>query len=196
MQHTIFDMPLLKPVLRLLSVAGLKLAGWRIEGSLPPQGLKCVLIAAPHTSNWDLPYTLMSAFALRLNIRWMGKASIFAPPFGGLMRWLGGIAVRREQSNQLVAASVAALREVPGPLQLVMAPEGTRGKTRQWRTGFYHIAQGAGLPIVLSYLDYGQRRVGIGPVIQPSGDVDGDLAAIKAFYAPMRGRNAQQFDAS
>ena len=83
---------------------------------------------------------------LRLNIYWMGKASIFKPPFGALMRWLGGIAVRREQSNNLVAASVSALVAAEGPLQLVVPPEGTRSATRHWKTGFYHIARGAGLP--------------------------------------------------
>jgi 1-acyl-sn-glycerol-3-phosphate acyltransferase len=155
-----------------------------------------VFIAAPHTSNWDLPWTLMGAFALDLNIYWMGKASIFSPPFGALMRWLGGIAVRREQANNLVAASVAALTAADGPVQLVVPPEGTRSATRRWKTGFYHIAQGARLPIQLAFMDYPSRRMGLGPVFQPTGDIEQDMATIKAFYAPMRGRNPGQFDAS
>ena len=136
--------------LRALSIGFLKLTGWKIEGSLPPNGAKSVLIAAPHTSNWDLPYTLMVAFSRRLNIYWMGKASIFSFPFGPVMRWLGGIAVDRSKSTNLVAASAEALRDADGPLQLVVPPEGTRGKTRHWKTGFYFIAQEARVPIVLT----------------------------------------------
>ena len=195
MHYTVFDTPVIKQLLRVGSLAYLRLAGWRIEGELPPHARKCVLIAAPHTSNWDLPYTLMTAFVLGLNPYWMGKASIFRPPFGPVMRWLGGIAVRREQSNNLVAASVAALQEADGPVQLIVPPEGTRSKVRHWKTGFYYIAQGAGLPILLAYMDYAEKRAGLGPLFQPSGDIERDMAEIKAFYAPFRGRNHQQFDA-
>ena len=195
MHYTVFDTPLVNTALRYASLAFLRLAGWRIEGALPASARKCVLIAAPHTSNWDLPYTLMTAFALRLNIYWMGKASIFRPPFGALMRWLGGIAVDREQSNNVVAASVAALKAAVGPTQLIVPPEGTRSKTRRWKTGFYYIALGAELPILLAFMDYKQKRAGLGPVFQPTGDIERDMAAIKAYYAPLRGKNAQQFDA-
>ena len=195
MHHTIFDTPVVNTILRLMSVAVLKLGGWQIDGSLPPNARKCVLIAAPHTSNWDLPYMLMVAFALRMNVYWMGKQSIFKAPFGGLMRWLGGIAVRRDQSTNLVAASAEALKAAQGSVQLVVSPEGTRSKTRQWKTGFYYIALGADVPILLSYLDYGHKRAGLGPVFEPTGDVDADIATIKAFYAPFKGKNATQFDA-
>ena len=113
-----------------------------------------MLIAAPHTSNWDLPYTLMVAFALRLNIYWMGKHSLFRPPFGAVMRWLGGIAVDRGRSTNLVTASAQAIQAADGPLQLVVPPEGTRGRTRHWKTGFYFIALEARVPIVMAYMDY------------------------------------------
>ncbi|MCX7139652.1 MAG: lysophospholipid acyltransferase family protein [Proteobacteria bacterium] len=195
MHYTIFDTPVVNVALRFGSIAFLRLTGWRIEGELPAGARKCVLIAAPHTSNWDLPYTLMAAFALRLNVYWMGKSSIFRPPFGALMRWLGGISVRREEAHNLVAASVAALNATDGPVQLIVPPEGTRSKTRRWKTGFYYIALGADLPILLAYMDYARKRVGLGPVFQPTGDIDRDMASIKAFYAPLRGKNAQQFDA-
>ncbi len=195
MHRTIFDTPVVNSVLRALSVTFLKLNGWTVEGSLPPEARKSVFIAAPHTSNWDLPYTLMVAFALRLNIYWMGKASIFRFPFGALMRWLGGVAVDRSKANNLVAASAQAIMESDGPVQLVVPPEGTRGKTRHWKTGFYFIAQEAKVPIVLAYMDYHRKVSGIGPIFQPTGDVDADMAAIKAFYAPIKGRNADQFAA-
>lgn len=191
MHHTVFDTPVVNAVLLVGSRAFLKLAGWRVEGALPPSARKCVLIAAPHTTNWDLPFTLMAAFVLRLNPYWMGKASIFEPPFGAVMRWLGGISVRREQSNNLVAASAAALVAADGPVQLIVPPQGTRSGAREWKTGFYYIAQSARLPILLAYIDYPNKRVGLGPVFEPSGDIEGDMAKIKAFYAPMRGKQGQ-----
>lgn len=196
MQRTIFTTPVVNTVLRAFSIAFLKLTGWRVEGALPAHAAKSVLIAAPHTSNWDLPYTLMVAFALRLNIRWMGKQSIFRAPFGGVMRWLGGIAVNREQSTNLVAASAQAIREADSPLQLIVPPEGTRSKTRYWKTGFYYIAREAQVPIVMAYMDYERKLSGLGPLFEPTGDVDADMATIKAFYAPFKGKNATQFESA
>ncbi len=192
-QRTIFTTPVVASMFRALSVAYLRLAGWKVQGALPAQGRRSVLIAAPHTSNWDLPYTLMVAFALRLNIQWMGKASLFRFPFGGLMRWLGGIAVDRSKSNNLVAASAQAIEMAGAAFQLIVPPEGTRAKTRYWKTGFYHIAVAANVPIVLAYMDYSRKISGLGPLLQPSGDLDADMATIKAFYAPFKGKNAAQF---
>lgn len=194
MHRTIFSTPGVNTLLRAFSVGFLKLTGWKLDGALPAEQGKCVLIAAPHTSNWDLPYTLMVAFALRLNIYWMGKRQIFNWPFGALMRWLGGIPVNREQSSNLVAASAAALRAADGPVQLIVPPEGTRSKTRYWKTGFYWIAHEARVPIVLAYMDYERKLSGLGPVFQPTGDVEADMAAIKRFYAPFKGKNHAQFD--
>jgi 1-acyl-sn-glycerol-3-phosphate acyltransferase len=194
MHRTIFDTPVVKTILRALSVGFLKLAGWKIQGSLPPGAEKSVLIAAPHTSNWDLPYTLMVAFSLRLTVYWMGKEQIFRFPFRGLMMWLGGIPVQREKSNNLVAASVEAIKAASGPLQLVVPPEGTRSKTRYWKTGFYHIAVGAQVPIVMAYMDYEKKISGLGPVFEPTGNIEADMAQIKAFYANFKGKNASQFE--
>jgi 1-acyl-sn-glycerol-3-phosphate acyltransferase len=192
---TIFGTPIVNTLLRFISVQFLKGTGWKVEGQLPEKSSKCVFIAAPHTSNWDLPYTLMVAFALNLNIYWMGKAQIFTPPFRNLMMWLGGIPVNREQSNNLVEASIAALVAADGPLQLVVPPEGTRKKSRYWKTGFYYIALGAGVPIVMAYMDYEKKISGLGPVFLPTGNIEADMLAIKAFYAPFKGRNADQFQA-
>ncbi len=191
MHHTVFDTPVVNAVLLAGSRAVLKLAGWRVEGALPASARKCVLIAAPHTTNWDLPLTLMAAFVLRLNPYWMGKSSIFKPPFGAVMRWLGGISVQREQSNNLVAASAAALVAADGPVQLIVPPQGTRSGVTEWKTGFYYIAQTARLPILLAYIDYPNKRVGLGPVFETTGDIERDMAEIKAFYAPMRGKQGE-----
>lgn len=193
MHRTIFDTPVVNTVLRGLSLAVLKLAGWKVSGQLPANGRKCVMIAAPHTSNWDLPYTLMVAFALRLNIYWMGKEQIFKPPFRGLMMWLGGIPVRRESANNVVAASIESLQSADGPVQLVVPPEGTRSKARYWKTGFYYIAVGAQVPIVMAFMDYERKISGLGPVFEPTGDLEADMVTIKAFYAPFKGKNPDQF---
>jgi 1-acyl-sn-glycerol-3-phosphate acyltransferase len=194
MHRTIFDTPVVNTVLRFLSISFLKLTGWKVTGQLPPGCEKSVFIAAPHTSNWDLPYTLMVAFSLRLNIYWMGKEQLFKPPFRDVMMWLGGIPVDREKSSNLVAASADAIRAADGPLQLVVPPEGTRSKTRYWKTGFYYIAVSAQVPIVMAYMDYANKAGGLGPVFLPTGDIDADMTAIKAFYAPFKGKNAAQFD--
>jgi 1-acyl-sn-glycerol-3-phosphate acyltransferase len=195
MQRTIFSTPIVNSLLRGFSLAYLKLTGWKVLGALPAQASKSVFIAAPHTSNWDLPYTLMVAFVLRLNINWMGKASIFRFPFGPLMRWLGGVPVDRSKANNLVAASAQTIREAGGALQLIVPPEGTRSKTRYWKTGFYHIAVMAQVPIVMAYMDYERKISGLGPMFVPTGDLEADMLHIKAFYAPFKGKNAAQFEA-
>ena len=195
MPRTIFSTPVVCQLLRAFSVVFLKLTGWQVQGELPAVARKSVFIAAPHTSNWDLPYTLMVAFVLRLNIHWMGKASIFRFPFGGLMRWLGGIAVDRARSNNLVAASALAISQAQGALQLIVPPEGTRAKTHYWKSGFYHIATAAKVPIVMAYMDYSRKISGLGPLLYPTGNLEADMVTIKAFYAPFKGKNAAQFHA-
>ena len=194
MHTTIFTTPVVNTLLRKFSVFFLKAKGWKIEGTLPDGASKCVFIAALHTSNWDLPYTLMVAFALQVNIYWMGKQSIFTFPFGGLMRWLGGIPVNRSSSTNLVAASAQALRNADGPVQLVIPPVGTRSKTPYWKTGFYYIALEANVPILMAYMDYHKKISGIGPMLHPTGDIEKDMAIVKAFYAPFKGKNAAQFE--
>ena len=194
--RTIFDTPVVAPLLKRLSLGWLRVRGWQVQGALAPEAARSVVIAAPHTSNWDLPYTLMVAFALRLNPYWMGKHTIFKAPFGPVMRWLGGIAVNREQSNNLVAASAQAIREADGPLQLIVPPEGTRGRTRHWKTGFWHIAREARVPVVLAYLDYERRVCGLGPLLWPGEEVEADMVTVKAFYAPFKGLRPDLFDQS
>ncbi len=197
MHSTIFDTPIVNNIVRALSIATLKLTGWKITGQAPAGVDKFVMIAAPHTSNWDLPMTLMAAFTLRLHIYWMGKASIFKFPFGGVMKWLGGIPVDRAQSNNLVAASAKAINTADRPMQLVVPPEGTRSKVSYWKTGFYYIALTANVPIVMAYMDYEKKLAGLGPMLMPTGDIEADMKIIKAFYAPLKGKgkNAAQFEA-
>lgn len=190
LQRTLFTTPVVNWLLGGLSRLYLRLAGWKIEGRLEVD--KCVLIAAPHTSNWDLPLTLMTAFVLDLRLHWLGKHTIFKFPFGPVMRWLGGIAVHRHKSNNLVANSAQALREFDGKVQLIIPPEGTRDKVTTWKTGFYWIAREAGVPIQLAYMDYANKRAGLGPLVHPTGDIEADMVAIKAFYAPFMGKYAHK----
>lgn len=192
MHRTMFDTPVLRTLLRWISLLVLRLLGWKAEGSIPEDCHKAVMIAAPHTSNWDLPYTLMVAFALRINIYWMGKEQIFKPPFRGLMMWMGGIPVDRSKANNMVAATAEAL-QAADRLLVVVPPEGTRSHTRYWKTGFYYIAHTAGVPILLGYLDYERKVGGIGPVFHTTGDIDADMVKIKAFYAPIKGRRPDLF---
>ena len=193
MRLTIFTTPVLSPLLKRFSRWVLHGLGWTLQGAMPAHTPKSVIIAAPHTSNWDLPYTLMAAFALGLNIHWMGKIQIFTFPFQGLMRWLGGIAVDRSKSSHLVSASAEVLRLTEGELHLVVPPEGTRALSRTWKTGFYYIALEANVPIVLGFLDFGSKTTGLGPAFVPTGNLAADMVIIKAFYASFQGKNPSQF---
>jgi 1-acyl-sn-glycerol-3-phosphate acyltransferase len=170
------------PAAQWLGRSLLKLMGWRIEGQLPKLD-KFVAIGAHHTSNWDFVIFIAMKFVLRLNARWFGKHSIFRWPFGGLMRTWGGIAIRRDRQLNTVEQAVQAFRE-NRQFILVLSPEGTRKKVERWKMGFYHIARGAGVPIVMGALDYQNRRVVIGPTFYPTGDEQADLATMLAFFRP------------
>ncbi len=158
----------------------LSLMGWRIEGKLP-QLDKFVVIGAHHTSNWDFVIFLAVKFVLRLNVRWFGKHSIFRWPFAAILQRWGGIPMRRHLRLNSVEQAIQSFRE-HSEFILVLSPEGTRKKVERWRMGFYHIALGAGVPVVLGALDYGRKRVVIGPVFSPTGDMPADLAYILTYY--------------
>ena len=168
----------------------LKALGWRTAGRIPDIP-KFVLIAAPHTSNWDFIYTLLIAFSMNIKVYMMGKDELFRWPMGILFKWLGVIAVDRSRPTGTVDRMVAAFRENQR-LNLVVSPAGTRKKVLRWKSGFYHIAHGAGVPIVLGYLDYRRKTGGIGPVLLPTGNVEKDMRTIKAFYADIRGRHPEK----
>jgi 1-acyl-sn-glycerol-3-phosphate acyltransferase len=171
----------------------LRALGWRAVGEFPRSGCeRCVLIAAPHTSNWDLPFMIAFAMAFDLHISWMGKQALFRGPFGAFMRWLGGIPVRREDLYGKVEemARWFASRE---RAVLAIAPEGTRGRASHWKSGFYRIAKRAGVPIVPSYLDFGTRTAGFGPPLVPSGSVVSDMDRLRAVYEGKRGLFADGF---
>ena len=170
--------------------AWLGVAGWKLVSatSLPDS---YVVIAAPHTSNWDFPFTLATAWAMRLDFKYLGKHTLFTGPFGWFFKSVGGIPVDRRAPQGLVSQVVDRFREVPA-LVVAVPPEGTRARVSYWKSGFYHIAYGAGVPIGLGYLDFGRRQCGIGGFIQPTGDIHADMDKIRAFYRDIHGRHPER----
>jgi 1-acyl-sn-glycerol-3-phosphate acyltransferase len=155
--------------------------GFRIEGAMPDLP-KYIIIAAPHATNWDLPHALAAGLHYGVRVHWMGKDSLFKWPLGGFMRWLGGLSVDRKASTNAVTGMIKTMAAADR-LALVIAPSGTRSTSVRWKSGFYHIAHGAGVPIVLAFIDYKRKAVGIAGVIYPTGDYDADLSKIAALYA-------------
>jgi len=182
---TIFSTPILTPILRAISILILKVMGWQARGGkLPHQ--KFVLIGAPHTSNWDFPLMLMVVLKLELRVFWMGKHTLFPFPFAGFMKWLGGIPINRSASHNVVRETVRQLKE-NRDLVVLVPPEGTRSKVTKWKTGFYHIANMAEVPILMGYVNAEKKEAGFADFFYPTGDVDTDLEKIRDFYRPIRG---------
>jgi len=169
----------------------MKAAGWKPYGAAPSMS-KCVITGAPHTSNWDGVLIVVFSFAFGIEMFWLGKQTLFRWPFGGLVRWLGGIPVERRKSTNLVEQTAQMFRDAK-TLHLVIAPEGTRKKAERWKTGFYYMALQANIPIVLGVLDYKRRLGGFGITINPSGNIEADMELIRDFYADITGKNPDQF---
>jgi 1-acyl-sn-glycerol-3-phosphate acyltransferase len=169
----------------------LRLTGWKIEGVRPPH-THYVLIAAPHTSNWDFPLMLLFAAAFNIKITWMAKHGLFYPPMGWIMRAMGGMPVVRNKNTNVVNSMIDAF-DCKSELVLTVPAEGTRARMDFWKSGFYHIARGAGVPIVPSYLDYGQKRGGFGPALITSDDLSADMDYLRSFYQPMAGKFPERF---
>lgn len=178
-------------IVHLICGGFLSVSGWKVRGDWPAID-KMVLVAAPHTSNWDGLNMLATAGYFRVKLRWMGKASLTKGPFGGLIKWLGCVPIDRSAANDVVKAMADAFAAADR-MVLAIPPEGTRSATREWKTGFYHIACAAHVPIVLSVLDYGRRTASLAAVVYPSGDYEADLPLIRAFYAHAKGKHRDKF---
>ena len=170
---------------RLIGKAFLRVAGWKVDGD-PPLVDRYVIIAAPHTSNWDMPFMLAFAFVYDVPVRWMGKHTLFEAPFGAFFRRLGGIPIIRHRPGGVVGQMIEEF-ENNESLVLMVPAEGTRSSVDYWKSGFYHIARGADVPVVLSYLDFGTKVGGIGPALKMTGDIGADMDKIRAFYAGKEG---------
>lgn len=177
------------PTIAILARVMLRLIGWRYEGRLPDLP-KYIIVAYPHTANVDGVIVVLTALALRLRINWVGKESLFKPPFGWLMRLSGGVPIDRSSSHRALKSSVQAFH-TRDQMVLVIAPEGTRGRAESLKSGFYFLAQKAGVPLMLSSIHYGRKVVRLGPVIEVTGNMQADMAPMHAFYADSQGRNPE-----
>ena len=168
-----------------VSRALLSLGRWRIDGDFPSKP-KMVCIVAPHTSNWDFIVGILAVFAIGIRVQFLGKHTLFKPPLGWLMRWFGGVPVNREAPQGLVPQVVDAI-EKSERIFLAITPAGTRSSTRPWKSGFYHIAVAARVPIFPVVFDGPNRAIRFLPEFEPSGDYEADLPKLLALYAGVRG---------
>lgn len=182
-------------MLKVISRFILKITGWKthVEPHLTYQ--RCVLLMAPHTSNWDFVIGRLALWAIGVNTSFLIKKEAFFFPVSLLLRKMGGIPVDRSQSKKVVW-EIAKLLNKSKSLALVITPEGTRSLRREWKKGFYYIASIADVPVVLGYLDYAKKEAGIGGIIYPSDDYGGDLAKIYDFYKDFTARHPEKFNLS
>ncbi|HTX88054.1 MAG TPA: lysophospholipid acyltransferase family protein [Bacteroidales bacterium] len=179
-------------MLARLSSFVLRLFGWHTSGKLPEGVRKAVLIVAPHTSYWDFVIGRLTFWASHVKIKVLIKKEVFYFPLGPFLKLLGGIPVARGEKNNLVDQAADYFRRFPS-LVVVITPEGTRKKVRQWKKGFYLIAREAGVPVALAYLDYRNKTGGIGPLLYPTGDYEKDMAFIHDFYKDKTGLHPERF---
>lgn len=168
----------------------LKLSGWKLVGEMPDVP-RSMLIVAHHTSNWDFPTGLALSFVMRIKAYWLGKHTLFKKPFGGFMRWLGGVPVDRQVAGSVVD-QIVQLFNSKEEFIFVIAPEGTRRKVEHWKDGFYRIAAQAKVPITCGYLDYKRKTGGIGKIVMPTGNIKEDMQKIAEFYATVVGKIPEQ----
>lgn len=190
MKRSVFNTPIISSVFRALFNFGLWVSGWKI---ITPSELKppYVVIGAPHTSNWDFLLMLAAVFSTRMDVKWMGKNSLFKPVIGSILRWFGGISIDRSQSHNVVSQMVSAF-EADESLSLIIAPEGTRKKVDQWKSGFYHIAHQAKVPIMLGVIDADAKEVRFAGLFEPGGDYEQDLPLILEHYRGAKGINPEK----
>ena len=188
--RTIFNTPILSGIFYVLARLFMRLFGWRVDGRLPDLP-KFVLIGAPHTSNWDFVLFLGVIFTLRANVKFMGKAELFRSPFGWFFYYCGGVPVDRKKSTWLVEQMVEACSKSDRFI-LTIAPEGTRHHVTEWKRGFYHIATGAGVPIVLAKVDGKHKTVNIGQIFHPTQDIEADMKAITGVFEGVAGINPRR----
>jgi 1-acyl-sn-glycerol-3-phosphate acyltransferase len=180
-----------RDVFEKLAEQSLNLMGWEIDNHWPLDLDQCVMIAAPHTSNWDALYARLALKALGVNVRLTIKDSYMKLPFGPFVRAMGGIGIDRrpkqpgEPRPSMVQVMTELFKTHP-KLVMLVTPEATRVKQEQWKTGFYHVAINAGVPIALAYMDYDKKRTGVGKIVYPTGDYEKDMAEIMAFYVEIQ----------
>ncbi len=176
---------------RWLGRSILRLMGWEVEGVFPQQR-KLIIVAAPHTSNWDFVFGMAAILALNLHCNWMGKHTIFRKPFAGMMRWLGGIPVYRERPEGIAEQMAGHIKNADAML-LVITPEGTRSKVENWKTGFLRISSAAECDILLASLDFAKKRIRVGDVFSTSNDVEQDVTRVREYFSQFTPRHPDRF---
>lgn len=177
---------------RILGSGFLKLAGWKAVGNMPDIP-KFVMILAPHTSNWDLFFMLAILYSQGIKFYWLGNIGFFRWPTGRFFKWLGGIPVDPNLRQNMVQQTVELI-STHEQIIIGISPEGTRDKTKYWKTGFYYIARQARIPIVCAFLDYGRRVGGLGPTVLPSGSIEKDMTTIRRFYGDITAKHPANFE--
>jgi len=171
-----------------------KILGWKIVSYIPKNITKGVLIVAPHTSNWDAFYGLGTMFIYRIRTKFAIKRAALFFPLGFILKKLGAVAIDRDSQSEHshrgkdTVKTLADLFEKEKSLILVIAPEGTRKYVKRWRTGFYHIALHANVPIIPGFIDYAKKEVGVGPIFYPTGNIDQDIKELMSFYLDKSGK--------
>lgn len=169
------------------------LIGWKAVKGIPASVKKFVLIGAPHTSNWDFPITMGALYILEVKVNYLAKRELFKFPMGVLFKAMGGIPVDRTKKGGMVERMIELFGH-RDELGLLVPPEGTRNQVKEWKTGFYHVALGAGVPIALGYLDYKKKEAGIARFIYPTGDLSKDMEEIKSFYRSITPKYPEKFN--
>lgn len=183
-------------MLKFISYLYLKIIGWKINGTFPPDIKKCIIIAAPHTSFYDFAIGRAAFYQFGINkIYFLIKKEVFKFPISGILKAMGGVPVDRGRSSNMVVSLTKMFKEKEKFL-LIITPEGTRKYVENWKKGFYHIAENAQVPIVLSYVDYGKKEGGLGPVIFPSGNYEEDFKIIQEFYKDKTAKYPEKFSLS
>jgi 1-acyl-sn-glycerol-3-phosphate acyltransferase len=181
----------MKRIQRGIAIFLLGVTGWRVEGEILPLK-KCVIIGAPHTSNWDFFYGMIYKLYYGLNIHFLMKQELFRFPFSRILTWMGGIPVDRSKHDNRVEKLGETIR-LSDSFYLAISPEGTRKAVCMWKRGFYHIAKKAEVPIILAYMDYRKKVVGIGPVLNPGADIIADMKDIATFYSTITAKYPDHF---
>ena len=176
----------------------LRMLGWTLDKEIPDQAARCVMIAAPHTSNWDFLYTLTAFRVMNIPIKFTIKKSWVESPIGWWIKRLGGLAIDRSSNSGNTGRSsyieqMAALINKESRIAMVITPEGSRSRRTQWKTGFYHTAVAAQVPICLGYCDYKRKSIGVGECFMPSGNMEADMKHIMCFYKDIIGKNPDNF---
>lgn len=184
---------------RFISRMIIWLSGWHINPNLPPGYERSVMLAVPHTSNWDIVFARATFSLLRVPVKFTIKKEWLRPPFGWILKPLGGIGIDRSPKQpgdpriSMVDAMANLFDQHPGPLVVLVTPEGTRRLATQWKSGFYHIARQAGVPITLGYLDYEKKEAGVGAIVHLSSDYEADMRKIMDFYRDKTAKFPAQF---